>query len=1309
MAESPWWHLTSGSRPAYLHAGAGVPAVDQVQEIVVNEAAGKSAIALSVGSTEVGQFANPEAFATELGYIPMTAARIQAALEGPYGAGEVTVTEHREGEQLTFKVTAPPGTPLTASEEGVGTVEAKVISAGKAAVPDGEIYLTVENLGDESVGEQSFTTGELKIADVLPPGLKAVGIAATKPSITGEVLRRFPLTCTLSTLSCILKEKNPAEGTENPLRERLAPYDQIEIRIAVIVEPGAHTGENAVSISGGEGYSCHKVGGTAGAFADPGCAGAPAPGAYERSWSGPAPQASLARPVTISEAPVPFGVEEYELTGEEDGGSPVTQAGSHPFQLTTTVTLNQGPDGRPLETESHKPSVNPVQLPKDVNFNWPAGLIGNPSSIPQCTDAQFYKSAPQISGNYCPAQTAVGVATVIVNEPSTAQVADLTVPLFNLKPRVGEPARFGFNVTAANTPVVIDTAVRTGGDYGIVVSAQNLTQTAALLSSQVTVWGVPGDPRHNSQRGWTCLLQARGFAPEEVPPCSATETLPESHPPAFISYPTSCTGSMTSTVFGDSWANLVPPAAFPKLAESSLPALEGCSSLGFGPEFSLFTEKLQASTPTGVTADLKLPQESASNAAGLAPSDLRATTVTLPEGVQVNASSAGGLEGCTEAQAQLGTEEEASCPDGSKLANVTVSSPLIPNPLKGFVYLASPQNFPTGPQENPFGTLVAAYVIVKDPISGVLVKLAGEGKLNETTGQITLSFTSPQLPFEDAKFEFFGGDRAPVATPAHCGSYTTHATFTPWSGNPPVNEETSFKITTGPGGTPCPPAALPFAPTLAAGTTSNTAASFSPLTTTISREDGEQFINSVTLHMPPGLTGVLTGVPLCPEAQANAGTCSSASLIGHTTASVGIGKDPFTVTGGQVFLTQGYKGASFGLSIVTPAVAGPFNLGNVIVRAKVEINPTTAALTVTTDEIPHILKGIPLEIKRVNVVIDREHFTLNPTSCNPMSVTGTIGAVEGATAPVSDPFQATNCAALKFTPTVAVATAGKASKPNGASLNFKIAYPPVHGSGKGALGTQSWFNEAKFTLPKQLPARLTTIQKACDSKIFEGNRAACPAGSKIGTAIVHTPVLPVPLEGPVYFVSYGNAQFPEAVLVLDGYGVHIELHGETFIGKGITSATFRNTPDVPFESIEVTLPTGPFSEFGANLPHNSYNFCGQKLVMPTLLKAQNGLEIHQNTPVGVSGCPPSVSITKTAVKGNSVAVTVKLGQQGTVKITGRGLRTTTKRGLKAGTRVINVPLTAVGRAAKRHKGKLKVQASLTVSGRTGTATATLRA
>jgi len=347
-----------------------------------------------------------------------------------------------------------------------------------------------------------------------------------------------------------------------------------------------------------------------------------------------------------------------------------------------------------------------------------------------------------------------------------------------------------------------------------------------------------------------------------------------------------------------------------------------------------------------------------------------------------------------------------------------------------------------------------------------------------------------------------------------------------------------------------------------------------------------------------------------------------------------VGGHPYTVTGGKAYITESFEGAPYGLSIVNPAKAGPFDVEHdtsnpaqdpacdcLVVRAKVAVDTRTAALTVTTattgpHKIPTVLDGIPLEIQHVNVTVNRPGFTFNPTSCDPLAVSSTITGLEGASSTLSVPFQVTNCAALKFAPKVQISAGGHASKVNGASLAFRISYP-AH-----AMGKEAWFGEAKFDLPKQLPARLETLQQACLASVFENDRKACPKASIIGHAVVHTEVLPVPLTGSVYFVSYGGAKFPEAVMVLQGYGVTVELHGETFIDKktGVTSATFRNTPDVPFESIEVTIPTGRYSEFAANLPKDNYDLCGHKLTVPTLFKAQNNLEIHQNTPVTLTGC-----------------------------------------------------------------------------------------
>jgi len=466
---------------------------------------------------------------------------------------------------------------------------------------------------------------------------------------------------------------------------------------------------------------------------------------------------------------------------------------------------------------------------------------------------------------------------------------------------------------------------------------------------------------------------------------------------------------------------------------------------------------------------------------------------------------------------------------------VKIKTPLLEGELEGSVFLAAPQNF-TGLPENPFSSLVAMYLVAEEPARGVEVKLAGKVSPDPVTGQITTTFeNTPQLPAEDIELDFYGTDRAPLATPAQCGTYQTAASVAPWSATPSVSPVADFNIASGPNGSSCtyPGQPLPFSPSLVSDTTVTNAGAFSPLDTTLSREDGQQSIQQVTLHYPAGLTGLLSGVALCGEAQANAGTCGSASEIGETIVSVGEGNDPFSVTGGKVYITGPYEGAPFGLSIVNPAKAGPFVLEEgrpVVVRAKIEIDPTTAALTVTTNTaaqghaIPTILDGIPLQIKHVDVNITRPGFTINPTNCAKTQVTGTVASAEGASSPVSIPFQVLECRSLAFAPKFAVSTSGKTSKANGASLTAKLSYPAA------AQGTQANIAAVKVDLPKALPSRLKTLQKACTNAQFNANPANCPPASFIGHAIVHTPVLPVPLTGPVYFVSFGSAKFPDVVL-----------------------------------------------------------------------------------------------------------------------------------------------------------------------------------
>jgi hypothetical protein len=1017
-----------------------------------------------------------------------------------------------------------------------------------------QIVASVENLGD---ADANGGLEPVKVEVTLPAGLTALeaeGLAGA-----GHGTEEGPVMCDVvnqSHVTCMF------QGT-------LHAYEPLEVRVSVRVGKTAVSGErNTVSVSGGGG-----------------------------------PQKTISRAIQVG-GKERFGVQENLFVPEEAGGAIDTQAGSHPFQLTSTVSFNQGK----FNPVAGGGEAFPVGMPRDISVLSPPGLLGNPTVFTQCTDAQFLAPPGQI--NNCPVASVIGVAVITFEEPLTLGLSQSVTPVFNLVPDHGEPARFGFD--ASIVPVTLDVSVRTGGDYGATVSSYATSQVAGLLSSRVTLWGVPGDPRHDGARGWECLRH------DSV--CSLGETTP----PPFLSMPTSCTGPLQSSVQVDSWANS--EEVLTAGLTEPLPGLDGCNHLSFDPSISVRPDSQQGSVPTGLTVGVHLPQSATLSPTGLAESTIKDTSVTLPEGLSLNASGADGLQACSTGQvgflpeASYGeqldfTPAPAGCPDAAKVGTVKLKTPLLPNPLEGAVYLAA-QN------ENPFGSLIAMYLVAEDHVSGTLLKFAGEVSLNSQTGQILSTFkNTPPLPFEDLELHFFGGERAPLATPPRCGSYTTTALFSPWSGREPSRVSSSFPVNSGPAGSACPGATLPFAPSLTGGTTNVQAGGFTPFTTTMSRPDGDQQLRSVQLHMPPGVSGVLTGVPLCPEAQANAGSCPAGSLIGETTVSVGLGGDPYTVTGGKVYLTGPYGGAPFGLSIVNPAKAGPFDLEReqpcdcLVVRAKIEVDPQTAQLTVTSDgagayAIPTMLDGIPLNIKHVNVTVNRPSFTFNPTNCRPLTLSGELSSAEGASQKQLVPFQVTDCAALKFAPKFAAATSGMPSRLNGAPLTVHLNYP------KARLGSQANIARVKVELPKRLPSRLTTLQKACAAAQFAKNPAGCPVASIVGHAKATTPILPVPLEGPAYFVSHGGEAFPSLIIVLQGYGVTVDLVGTTFISKkGITSTTFKTVPDVPVGSFALTLPQGPYSALTAN-----GNLCKGKLAMPTEFIAQDGTKLRQKTLIKVTGC-----------------------------------------------------------------------------------------
>jgi hypothetical protein len=903
-AQAPWWGVTSGTRPSSLHAGV---AQNEVQELKVNAVGGD--VLWAVASNPFGEHV----------VFPYNASHeeVQAALEGLYGKDNVEVAGGCKEEvpplsecayKVTFKnaLVGQPVPPPAGEDFGFAGFFGSPSLEGEASIaevakgrPDGSIVVTVQNRGDSS------TTGPpVQILDTLPKGLQLAGVEGVTGVGLNGVLSHESISC-----------ERRSSGTQASCESStpLAPYEAIELHIGVVVEPEARTGAvNTVSVSGGA-----------------------------------ASGATVPAPVSIGEEEG-FGFEDYELIPENEGGTVDTQAGSHPFQLTTVLTLNQTAEHVNANGHAEAP---PLGFAKHIETRWPAGLIGNPTPLAQCTDVQFSTPGSGGIGNSCAPETAVGVAVVTLNDPGDAGVQTFDVPLFNLTPNAGEPARFGFMVF--EVPTYLDTSVRTGGDYGVTVSSNAITQLIGFLGLKVTVWGVPGSPLHDGQRGWACL-EGRTTS------CS----LGQRPTPPFLVMPTSCEPPFTASVHGESWPTAGPdgqrlagvtaePLSYTLRGGLGEPlSIDGCNKLQFSPEISVSPDVPDASTATGLTVGVHVPQQGSIAPNGLAESALRDTTVVLPEGVGVNPGGADGLEACSESQVgflgkQVGEPDvnlftpgvpNPFCPGASKVGTVEIESPLLPHALKGAVYLAA-QN------QNPFGSLLAMYLVAEDPVSGYLVKLAGEVTLDPSTGRLTTTFKeTPEAPFEDLRLHFFGGSRAPLGTPALCGSYTTQASFTPWSGDEPASPTSTFTITSGPNGGPCQ-SPLPFAPSLTASSSSVQAGGFTPFSLTMSRSDGNQDLQAVQVHLPRGLSGLLSGVKLCGEAEANAGTCGPESLLGHTIVSVGLGGNPYTVTGGQVFLTGPYQGAPFGLSIVNPAKAGPFDLGNVVVRAKIEVDPHTAQLT----------------------------------------------------------------------------------------------------------------------------------------------------------------------------------------------------------------------------------------------------------------------------------------------------------------------------------------------------------------------------
>ena len=692
----------------------------------------------------------------------------------------------------------------------------------------------------------------------------------------------------------------------------------------------------------------------------------------------------------------------------------------------------------------------------------------------------------------------------------------------------------------------------------------------------------------------------------------------------FITNATSCPGHLTTSLKVEDKEGVEAP-----VKEFTTPiGLEGCDELEFEPKFALTPASTLSDSPNEFSAEAVEEHEPEETDV----SQVKSASLTLPEGMTLNPSAAAGLEACTTDQAHQisgGVFDEpfgVECPAGSKLGTVSLNVPTLPDgTLTGNVYLASGSKSATI-TDPPFDI----YVVANSQKYGISVRLFGEAVPNPATGQLTTYFNSPpEQPFTSLAINFDRGALAPIANPLLCGTPQGSASFTPTSGGPVSTSAFGVNIT---GCASTPP---PFALTQSTENEVEKGGSHTSYALSLARQDGQQYLKTIKTSLPLGLVGAIPAVePLCDEAAANAGTCPASSRIGSVSVQAGAGTSPYTFNG-SVYMTGPYNGAPYGLSIVVPATAGPFALGNVVTRAAINIDKTTAQVT-AEGTVPTIFKGVPLRIRKINLNVNRQGFLYNPTNCTTQATLTTLTSTEGATQTgLSSPFTVTGCDKLPLAPKFAATTSSKVSRANGTSLSTTLTQLPG----------ESNIKSVKVQLPKQLPSRDSTLKQACLAATFEANPESCPKGANVGTAEAVTPTLPLPMKGNAYFVSHGGAAFPDLDLVLKEGAVTIILVGNTDITKGITTTTFATTPDVPVSSVKVNLPAKSNSAVGG-----FGDLCHKPLTMPTTITGQNGKVTKLNTVISVTNC--GVKIVGKKVQGNTAILTVQTFGAG--RISGSG-------------------------------------------------------
>jgi hypothetical protein len=1061
-------------------------------------------------------------------------------------------------------------------------------------------FLTVTNVGDQPTCDASADPScNITINDALPPGLSVTGAEFYTPGYGS------------TSLASVLCSSPPAQaeqcsypGQYAAFLSPLKPGETLTLLLHV------------------------QVAGTVPSTPPPSpcSASATTPPCDSATVSGGGgPDASASWTTPIGATPAGFRVQTFAVSAINPDGSPDTRAGSHPYELTTSFDYNTV-----LRAQG---AVGPAEDPKDITTDLPPGLIGDPQAVPQCPLAQFAAATGEANGqgsrSKCPADTQVGTAAV----NQEGQI--FTSPVYNLQPEPGAPAELGLLFSGANgVPVVLKAGLRTGGDYGLRLVSSGITEIS-LSEVSVTIWGDPGDPSHDWQRGQFCESERD----VSIPQCNGGGVPgPAARP--FLTLPSDCSGQPLS--FGITTVSWLHPGA-PQTASAALPALTGCDLLSsFDPTISVAPDSSQAGQPAGLSVDIKAPQNDAPLAlmCGSAPCDtfanpaeagaptgvdytpvatpeVRDVTVALPAGMTVNPSGADGLGSCSDQQIALSSPDPGACPDSSKIGTVQLHTPLLPNSLPGDVYVGQPQCSPCSPADAAAGRMVRLFIQIDDPASGVVVKLPGTVSVDQSTGQLTSTFLqNPQLPFDELQLSLKGGSRAPLVNPDSCGTFTTTSDFAPWSApfsGPDATPFSSFDVT----GCGDPST---FAPSFTAGVQNMQAGAHSSFVLSFSRSDADQQLSGLSVSLPPGLSAKLAGVPLCSDSDAAAGTCPASSQVGDVETGAGAGSEPLFLPG-HAYLTGPYKGGPYGLAVEVPAIAGPYNLGTVVVRQAIHVDPTTAQVTVVSDPFPQSLDGIPLRLRRVDVNMDRPDFIVNPTSCNPMSIDGTLSSTGGMSEPVSSRFQVGACGELGFSPKLQFKLTGNGQTHSGNHPTLTATL--TQGAGQANM------RSAKVALPLSLALDINNSKNVCNYDVAQavhGGAVGCPASTIVGQATAVTPLLDQPLSGPVYLVQgirFGKGgqrihTLPSLLVPLRGQ-IAIDLRASSAVnGAQQLVTTFSNIPDAPVSKFTLQINGGRKGLLV--ITGRGKSICGAAQVANSDFGGQSGRADNQNdtmaTPCG---------------------------------------------------------------------------------------------